>query len=231
MKILSPLLYDVLFQCRHGFYHAYLIIGSLYVLLLRLMPQDVKEVLAPVLLFSDPAVLGCFFVGGMVLLEKEQNIYESLFVTPFRYRHFIWTRVLSLTALSTVVGLGIVLLAFGPVPHFFSFVLGLVGSSLFFTFLGLGLAFRASSLNNYILSASLYLSIFFVPLMHSLGFFSSPVLYLFPSLGSLLLLGAPWQGISGGQIIYSVAILVVATALAYRWSRVMVIRYCRGGVE
>jgi len=215
MRLVSILGYDLLFQYRHGFYHAYFLVTLFYIIILRLLPDSGGEFFAPILIFSDPAVLGCFFIGGMVLLEREQKIYDSFFVTPYKFREFILIRVFSLTVLATIAGIVIILGAFGWRVDFFFYVLGLIFSSVFFTLLGFILAVRARNLNSYLLSASIYCSVFMLPLLYFLDIFLWPVFYFLPSMGSLFLIGAPFRGISTGEIIYSLSILTLGIFFAW----------------
>jgi len=214
MKWLSYFKYDVLFQFRHGFYYAYLFVVLIYIVFLRMLPRETSLFFAPLIIFSDPAVLGCFFIGGMVLLEKEQNIYQTLFVTPYTFSQFIVIRVISLGLLSTFSGILITLGGFGFVKNLFPLTIGLFFSSVFFTLLGFSLAIKAKSTNMYFLSTGLYLFVFMFPLVSIFDFFSLPVLYLIPSMGSLILLRAPFQGISTGEFAYSLFILLLATFFA-----------------
>ncbi len=214
MKWLSYLKYDVLFQFRHGFYYGYLFVVVIYIVFLRLLPGETSLLLAPLIIFSDPAVLGCFFIGGMVLLEKEQNIYQTFFVTPYTFTRFIITRVFSLGLLSTFSGILITVGGFGFVPNLYILIIGLFFSSVFFTLLGFSLAIKARSTNMYFLSTGIYLVVFMFPLISIFDIYSLPVLYFLPSMGSLILLSAPFQGISPWEFAYSMVILLVATILA-----------------
>jgi len=127
MRALAAIKADILFQYRHGFYTVYFLITVFYILLLRLLPTEPRTFLAPVLLFSDPAVLGFFFVGGLVLFERKQNLLEGFLVTPLRPGEYLLAKALSLSLISLATSLAIAWLGVG-VP--FNPLLLLAGVSL-----------------------------------------------------------------------------------------------------
>ena len=113
MRAAAALKYDILFQLRHGFHYAYLFISAVYILILRTLPAEAKSLLLPVIVLTDPTVLGLFFIGGIVLLEKGQRTLESLFVTPLRILEYIGAKTVSLTVMALAVSFIISFLAAG----------------------------------------------------------------------------------------------------------------------
>lgn len=90
---------------RHGVGTVYLLLGVGYALGLRyLAPEDSRGMWTALLLFSDPGTLALFFMGAIVLYEKNQRVYGALYaagVTPGRY---LAAKCLSAALLGTAVG-------------------------------------------------------------------------------------------------------------------------------
>jgi fluoroquinolone transport system permease protein len=42
----------------------------MYLIILSFLPENIFSVALPLVVFSDPSVLGLFFIGGIILLEK-----------------------------------------------------------------------------------------------------------------------------------------------------------------
>jgi len=225
MRFTSAMLYDVKLQLRHGFYIAYGLVTMVYIIFLRLLPFDVRETVDIVLTFSDPSVLGFFFIGGLVLLEKGQGIYDNLFVTPYKPEAYIWSKTLSLSLLSVLTSTIVHLSAFGGMSHAFYFISGVWITSMFFTLIGIGVAVRCQTLNSFFLLASVYSFGFIVPLVEVVGLWHSPLLGLLPTKGSLLLLSSSFKPISSLEIVYAYCILIVWTVLAYRWAKSSFIKF------
>lgn len=61
---------DIRFQWKYGFYAVYAIFTAVYLLALSVVPISARRVVAAVMIFTDPAAMGLFFmgaIGGLVL--------------------------------------------------------------------------------------------------------------------------------------------------------------------
>ncbi len=230
MRTLSAILYDIKFQIRHGFYYAYALVSVLYIVFLRVMPVDTREYLSIIILLTDPTILGFFFIGGIVLLEKDQNIFASLFVTPMKVEEYITAKLVSLTMLAL---LSSAVIAFFSTPGSFDPLLLLVSvvpSSVFFTLAGLALAVRVKSINGYIMASPFLLTPFILPLFGFMKLFNSPIYYLLPGYSSVQLLAGAYNGISFADALYSIILITVWNVLAYVWAGRWFRKYIIAGI-
>ncbi len=101
------------------------------------------------MIFSDPASMGLFFMGAIVLLEKSQRIPCAFAVSPVRAAEYILSKVGSLSVISLAVAAVLALIA--DVDHLSVVLLGTVISSAVFTLIGIIVATKISSLNQFIL--------------------------------------------------------------------------------
>jgi len=230
MRTLSAILYDIKFQMRHGFYYAYAFVSLLYIMLIRVMPVDTREYISILIIFTDPTVLGFFFIGGIVLLEKDQGIFSSIFVTPLKVREYIAAKLVSLTLISLLSSL---VIAYFSTPGSFNPVLIIIAvatSSVFFTLMGLTLAVRVKSINGYILASPFFLTLFVMPLFAYLKFFEFPLNRLLPGHGSLQLLSGAYKGISLCNGLYSIILIMIWIVIAYFWAESWFRRYIISGI-
>lgn len=230
MRILTAIKYDIKFQVRHGFYHAYLLLTVIYIAGLRMVPGDYRPAVSSLVVFTDPSVLGFFFIGGMVLLEKGQNTLESLFVTPLKVSEYILSKVVSLTMLSLLTSLAIAFFSRGAVFNVFWFVLGVGLSSVLFTLMGFALAARAKSLNHYFLY-SFPLAILFLPLLEYLGMWDAWLFFLLPAKPALILIDGAMRGIALWEGAYASAALFIWIFFTYRWAYGWFYKYTVVGTE
>ncbi len=233
MRTLSAIAYDIRFQIRHDFYYAYALVTVLYIVFIRIMPVDTREYLAILILLTDPTVLGFFFIGGIVLLEKDQNIFASLFVTPMKVGEYITAKLVSLTLLSLLSSAAI---AYASTPGSFNpliFIVSVVPSSVFFTLAGLALAARVKTINGYIIASPFFLTPFILPLFGFMKLFHSPIYYLLPGYSSVQLLAGAYNGITFANALYSIGLIMIWNVLAYywacRWFRKYIISAIGGG--
>ena len=149
MRLKSLFLLDMRFQAKHGFYFLYVVLTAIYAAALLVVPESWKEKTAVMLIFSDPASMGLFFMGAIVLLEKSQHTPCAFAVSPVRPMEYIIAKVSSLSAISLVVAAILALEA--SVDNLHIVLLGTVISSVIFTLLGIIIATKIISLNQFIL--------------------------------------------------------------------------------
>lgn len=70
MRLKALLRGDIRFQYKYGFYFIYLLFSVLYIGLLYAFPEKWRGKAAILMIFSDPAAMGLFFMGAIVLFEK-----------------------------------------------------------------------------------------------------------------------------------------------------------------
>ncbi len=207
--------YDILFQFRHGFYLIYFIISILYIAILLNIPSSNRLLVTHALVFSDTSVLGLTFVGALLLLEKQQNILQSLFVTPLHLKEYLLGKVLSLTLLAFLASLAILLSANGWLSFMALYVAGIFLGSSFFVLLGIAVGARVNSLNGYIFGIMAGTIIFTVPLLSYFKICNAMWLYLLPTRATLMLFESTMRPLSAGEIFYALVTLLLWNALAF----------------
>ncbi|AEE17236.1 hypothetical protein [Treponema brennaborense] len=141
---------DVRFQIRYGFYVLYAFFTLLYTAIVAALPESWRYEAAVVCIFSDPATLGLFFMGAVILFEKSQRVLDSINVAPVSKTAYVAAKVCSFAVVSLAVGFAIGL-ASGAVRNAVTFAAGLLLSSSLFTFAALCVASRCGSLNAFVL--------------------------------------------------------------------------------
>ena len=208
---------DIRFQFRHGFYYAYAVLTILYIIVLRLLPDTMVYPALTLILFSDICALGFFFIGAIVLLERGQNLTESLFVTPLRLREYLLAKILSFLFLATLSALLIMLGASIGGQDLMWFVFGAVFSALIYTLFGLIFAARARHVNDYFvksLGAGLLISL---PILAYIRLFDTPLFYIFPTRATLILLDVLGTDYALSEKLFSVASLLIWFLILGSW--------------
>lgn len=151
MRLKSLILWDIRFQIKYGFYLLYAILTALYIAGLSALPDAWRETAGVVLIFSDPAAIGLFFMGAIILLEKSQRLPEAYAVSPVKALEYIAAKVLSLCLISLVAAAA---LAIAAGAESLPTVLAGTGlCSILFTLLSIIVASKISSLNQFMLWA------------------------------------------------------------------------------
>lgn len=178
MRIKNLILGDVNFQFKYGFYFVYAVLTVLYICLLQIIPVAFRETAASVMIFSDPAAMGLFFMGAIILLEKSQRVMESLAVSPVKVSEYIISKVLSLGIISTIVGIMITAAAGGK--EVVVTAAGTFLGSVIFSLTGLMAAAKISSLNQFLLATIPIELVVFIPAMAYLAGFDNKIVLLHP---------------------------------------------------
>lgn len=225
MRLAAAFRYDLKLQFRHGFYYAYLVVCLIYVVIIRNLPAGIQKPALTLVLLTDPSVLGFFFIGGIVLLEKGQNTLEGLFITPIRMQEYLWSKVLSLTVLalfsSYLIVIASVGFSFNPLP----LLLGVTLTSVLFVFLGFTLVSITKTINGYLLTSPLYAVIAMLPVIDYLGILQSPWFYLIPTKSSLVLMDSAFRPYPAGELLLSMVLLAGSIWLSYLWASKWFYRY------
>lgn len=150
MKIGSMIVSDIRFQFKYGFYFLYLIFSLLYIGLLYAFPQAWREKAALLMIYTDPAAMGLFFMGAIVLYEKGERVLDSLAVSPVRPWEYVVSKLISIAFISVFVGMAIGLSA-GIISNPLLFIVAVFLLSCVCSAAGLIIASKIATLNQFIL--------------------------------------------------------------------------------
>ena len=153
MRLLPTIKNDVCYQIKYGFYLIYSLLTILYVLILQqITDPTLKSTAGSLVMLSDPAVLGYFFIGGIWLLEKDESLHSYIAVTPLKTAEYVLSKIFYLGIVST---LSATIIGFLAIPFVHALLLAAVIflSSCFFTLLGLIFATFSKTLNGYLLAS------------------------------------------------------------------------------
>ncbi|MGO5051590.1 fluoroquinolone export ABC transporter permease subunit [Lachnospiraceae bacterium LCP25S3_G4] len=159
---------DIKCQWKYGFYFIYIVMVLLYLGILSLLQGDVKEGACHIMIYSDPAAMGMFFMGAIVLLEKSQRVLNTIAVSPVTATEYILGKVISIGIISVIVG-GILTVTVKN-NHMLLTLLGICLASFLFTLLGLIVGANIESLTQYVIGTLPFEILGFVPpIAYSLG--------------------------------------------------------------
>ncbi len=151
MRIFYTAVQDIKFQFKYGFYFIYTIMVFFYILLLGFLPDAWKGNGTAIVLFSDPAALGFFFIGGIILLEKGERVLDVLFVSPLKVWEYILAKAISLGLISVLTGVIIAAAGLGLAINIPVLILSLLSGSVFYTFIGIAVGVKAKSVNQFLI--------------------------------------------------------------------------------
>jgi fluoroquinolone transport system permease protein len=151
MRFRSLLVGDIRFQFKYGFYFIYAAFTVLYLCLLQLFPIEWRGAAAVLMVFTDPAAMGLYFMGAIVLFEKGERVLDSIAVSPVRPLEYVLSKLASIALISVVVGL-LISLGGERLVNPAAFVTGVFLASCLFSAIALIIALHIVSLNQFVVA-------------------------------------------------------------------------------
>lgn len=210
-RLASALKQDLRLQYRHGFYHIYAIISVVYIIVLRYSPAAVRDLLLIMLIFSDPGMLGFYFIAAIVLFEKDARSLQAISVTPLRPSEYLLAKAISLSTLAVLASTVVAGATWGLIPRLLLLVpvVGLCGALVVFG--GFAFVARHNTFSLFLLQSVPALLVLGIPILGLVGLVHSPLFYLLPSYAALL-------AIKGVFLHESPILLTAHTALLAGWA-------------
>ncbi len=178
MRIKNLIKWDIRFQIKYGFYIIYAVLTTFYMFMLYVFPIHWRENAVSIMIFSDPAAMGLFFMGAIVLLEKSQKVINVLAISPVKVTEYILSKVISLVIISVIVAFVLALAA--KTDNLISIILGTALTSVIFTLLGLIAATKIRSLNQFVIVTIPIEMVCIVPAIFYLFGYSENILQWYP---------------------------------------------------
>jgi fluoroquinolone transport system permease protein len=140
---------DLKFIRKYGILYVYVVFTALYLLLLAAIPGTARGITATILIYTDPAAMGLFFMGAFIMLERSQRVNCALAVAPITIDQYIISKVVSLLVPGMIVG-GI-LSGFSCFDKLGLSLVGVFFSSILFSLCGLFCAVHTETLNGFMI--------------------------------------------------------------------------------
>ena len=228
MRVINAIKADVKFQFKQGFYAVYVVLTLIYMLVIHQVPEAMKINVVPLILYCDPTIIGFFFIGGIVMLEKNQGILDYLIVTPLRAKEYLMAKAISLTLLAVVASIAIAVLTYGGKINWLLFILSIIISSFFFTLYGFFVAAKSTTVNEYFIKMIPYMLFIALPCFSLL--INTPyswVFNIFPSVAGIKLVYGSFLDIHWVEALFNLLYLVIVTVFCLY----LVDKKIFGGVE
>jgi fluoroquinolone transport system permease protein len=190
----------------------------MYLIILSFLPKDILSVGLPLVVFSDPSVLGLFFIGGIIMLEKTQGILSVLVVSPLRTIEYILSKVISLAFVSVLAAIAITGFSHYENVNWLLVFLSTVLTSGIFTLCGIMITAGCNTVNQYMVKTVPYMLLFVLPCFSLIGFPYSDLFTIIPSVAALRLMLGAYMGIPLYEAVGLTIYLAGMNYLFLRWT-------------
>ncbi len=219
MKLIQTTRLDLKVQFRSGLLFLYLGLTVFYIAVLKLVPPPWDRWIFPLIIATDPTVMGFLFVGALIQGEKDQGVLSLMAVSPLSLSHYLGAKVISLGLISAAAA-GLVTVVVFPRPETVGWtLLAVTATAPLFTLLGVSVSLRFRSLSSFFMMSGLVDLPAVAPFLLGWAGVSSPLLFVLPTQTTYLLLtragGAP---VSAASLLIGILILGGSTAAAWIWA-------------
>jgi fluoroquinolone transport system permease protein len=227
-RLTSALRLELTLLVRQKFLHAAIFSGLIWLAVLLPMPERLRPVAEPYVLIGDIAIIGFFLIGGTVFFEKQERTLAALICTPLRFSEYLAAKLAVLVGISLAMAIAVVTIVHGAGYHLPLLVVGVVLGALLMLLTGFITSLPFSSVTDWFIATVIPLTLMLLPpVVHYSGLWPNPLLYLVPTQGPLMLLGAAFDQIdlAPWQLAYAVLYPLACVAGMWRLAQTMFIHY------
>ena len=213
-RLAVALRHELRLLVRYRILHAAVFVAVSLIGVAGALPRAAVPVALPVLLFTEAATIGLFLIAGLEHYERDEGTGRALAVSPLTHGERLSVRVGSLSVLAILVA-GVVSAAAAVLPGrlerlpslpLVAVAVGLMAPVVLLV--GGLVAARVSSISSYVIAVQLPLTPLALPLLPYFGVAETPLWWLLPSHGALVLLEAAVAGrLSAPSALASVAVM------------------------
>ena len=206
MRLLAGIRLDFRLQWRYGFHYAALFSIFLWEIPIILLPDHLLPTTMPYLIFGDLALVGFFFIVGAVFFERGERTLFANLVTPMRFRDYLGAKLSTLTLLSLGLSLIIAVSGVGLDVSLVPLVSSVLLCSMLFLLAGFISAAPFQSVSDWFIPSTMVIAVLNIPLLDYSGLWQHPIMYIVPTHGSLMMMGAAFGqlDLSGWQWVYAI---------------------------
>jgi fluoroquinolone transport system permease protein len=227
-RAINALRLEVTLQVRQRFLHAAVFSGLIWLAVLLPMPHGLRPAAEPYILLGDVSIIGFFFIAGTVFFEKQERTLGAVISTPLRFWEYLTAKLIPLVIVSLLVAVTVATIAHGfdyrPAPLAAGVVLG----TLLMLLVGFISSLPFASISDWFLAATIPLAVMTVPpILQYSGVWPNPLLYVVPTQGPMLLLGAAFDQVTltPWQLLYAVGYPALCIAGLFGVAKVAFGRY------
>jgi fluoroquinolone transport system permease protein len=226
-RFAAALRLELTLQVRQRFLHAAVFSGLIWLAVLLPMPHGLRPVAEPYVLLGDTSIIGFFFVAGTVFFEKQERTLGAVITTPLRFWEYLAAKLTLLVLISLGVAVVVATITHGTHYRVAPVVVGVVLGTLLMLLVGFISSLPFPSISDWFLTATIPLAVLMLPILHYAGVWLSPVLYLIPTYGPLLLFGAAFDQVvlSPWQLVYALVYPAVCVVALFRLAQATFDRY------
>lgn len=228
-RLLSAMKMDVTIQVRNKLYIIGIVAGALVAGALALLfNPDQLYLGVPTLMILVAGGSTLLYVAGLIIFERDEGTLSAVIVSPLRTSEYLWSKVITLTALATLesiimVGGAMLILSRNSVvavPNIPIILAGMVSMGIIYTLMGIVLVVRYDKITDFLMPMAAIALPLQLPFLHFMDMVVNPLFLIIPSSASTMLIRGAYIPLTTGEWLYAIgytaAQIIILAAWAYR---------------
>lgn len=221
-RLSRTLLLDLKLVQRYGIVYAALFIIVLWIVLLRILGSafpDALSLAVPFVILLDISTFGFFFLAGMILFERGDNVLNALFTSPLRDWEYLGSKIGVQLLLSLGIALVVTLATLGTAFHSGALFIGTFLASLVALLLAIVAVAPFKSISAFIIPSQVYVIGMLLPALALFGLFDNIIMTLMPTYGAMSWLKASTVAVDTTRLMLGTATQLIWVGVLAVWAR------------
>jgi fluoroquinolone transport system permease protein len=154
--------HDARLQYRYGIYAAYAFVIGFYVLVLTLGKDVLPAWAVALVIYTDPAAVGFFFLGALMMLERGEGVRTALSTSPVSAAQYLAGKLVTLTAVALFASV-VLTFVHQAAPDPLLLAAAVVLTAVTFLAIGVPIALRFRTVNGYLVGSAGFLTPIILP--------------------------------------------------------------------
>jgi fluoroquinolone transport system permease protein len=161
-RVATLIAHDARLQWRYGIYAAYSVVLAMYAAVIVSAGDRLPAWVTATIVFTDPAALGFFFLGALMMLERSEGVRTALTVAPIAAADYLGAKAATLTTMALVACAVLISLVHGAKDPLLLLV-AVALTSLQYVGIGVPIALRFKTVSGYLIGSAGFLTPLIAP--------------------------------------------------------------------
>ncbi len=226
-RFLSTLKIDATIQLRNQLYSIGIFVALFVaVALSQLARPDQLGFVVPTLMLLVVGGTTLLYVAGMLIFERDEGTINMVIVSPLRTSEYLWSKVISLSALAmleaiVMVGGAMLIMRFSgkvPLPNIPILLLGILTIGIIYTLIGIVMIVRFDKITDFLMPMAFAAVFLQLPFLYFLGIVNSWLFLIVPTSASTVLMQGAYRPLAAWEWVYSIGYTTVLIVVLAVWA-------------
>lgn len=226
-RLVSAMKMDVTVQVRSNLYAIGIGVGViLAAALIWLADPNHLFSIIPTLMLLVVGGSTMLYVAAMIIFEKDEGTLNAVIVSPLRTSEYLWSKIITLTALATIEsvvmfgGAMVFMYWFDELilPNVLLLLIGIMSIGVIYTLIGIILIVRFDKITDFIIPLSAVAMVLQAPALYFLGAITHPIFLVIPTSAPTMIMQGAYMQLTPWQWFYAVGFTTALVVGLTFWS-------------